>query len=168
MTQEEVRTLYDYNSWANHRVLEACVPLSPEQFSRDLKSSFPSVRATLEHIMWAEKLWLERWRGSSASGSSAESFADLAGLRARWNQIEADLQGFVRGLSPADLDRVVEYRNTKGVAFSNPLHEMLRHLVNHGSYHRGQVTTMLRQLGAAALATDLIAFYRERTGAAHS
>ena len=168
MTQDEVRTLYDYNSWANHRMLDACAPLTPEQLSRDLKSSFPSVRATLEHIVWAEWLWLERWKGSSHSGPSAEEFADLAAIRTRWNQVEAELQQFVRGLNAADLDRTVTYRNTKGKEFSNPMAHMLQHLVNHGTYHRGQVTTMLRQLGAAPVATDLIAFYRERAAAAHN
>lgn len=168
MTQDEVRNLYDYNSWANHRVLDACTPLTPEQLSRDLKSSFPSVRATLEHIVWAEWLWLERWKGSSHSGPPAEEFADLAAIRARWSQVEAELQQFVRGLSEVDLGRVVQYRNTKGKEFSNPMAHMLQHLVNHGTYHRGQVTTMLRQLGAAPVATDLIAFYRERAAAAHN
>lgn len=168
MTSEEIRSLYDYNSWANHRVLDACTPLTPEQFLQDLKSSFPSPRATLEHIMWAERLWLERWKGSSHSGPSVEKFADLAAMRARWDQIEADLQGYVRSLSEADLERVVHYHNTKGQEFSNPMVQMLQHLVNHGSYHRGQIATMLRQLGAAPLATDLIAFYRERAAAAHS
>jgi uncharacterized damage-inducible protein DinB len=167
MTPEEARSLYDYNSWANHRVLDACAPLTTEQFSRDLKSSFPSVRATLEHIMWAEWIWLGRWKGHSQTGQLGGELTDLAAIRARWNPIEADLQGFVRGLSTADLDRVVEYRNTKGQAFTNPMNQMLRHLVNHGTYHRGQVTMMLRQLGAAPATTDLIAFYRERAAAAH-
>lgn len=166
MTPEEVRSLYDYNSWANHRVLDACAKLTPEQFSRDLKSSFPSVRATLEHIMWAEWLWLERWQGRSHSGQLAGEAKDLAATRSRWNQIEADLQGFVRGLGAADLDRVITYKNTKGQEFSNPMRQMLQHLVNHGTYHRGQVTMMLRQLGATPLATDLIAFYRENAAAA--
>ena len=71
-------------------------------------------------------------------------------------------------LPSADLDRVVEYHNTKGHAFSNPMWQMLQHLVNHGTYHRGQITTMLRQLGATPLTTDLIAFYREQAGLAHN
>ena len=166
MTPEEVLSLYDYNSWANHRVMDACAQLTPEQFSRELKSSFPSVRATLEHILWAEWLWLERWQGRSHAGPLGGERADLSAVRARWNQIEADLQGFVRQLSAADLERVVTYRNTKGQGFSNPLRHMLQHLVNHGTYHRGQITMMLRQLGATPLATDLIAFYRENAAAA--
>ncbi len=167
MTLDDVHSLYAYNSWANHRALDASSALSPEQFTRNLVSSFPSVRDTLAHIMFAEWLWLERWLGRSPGFPSGD-FPDLASIRARWQAIESDLLNFVRTLALADLDRVVEYRNTKGHAFSNPMWQMLQHLVNHGTYHRGQITTMLRQLGATPLTTDLIAFYREQAGLAHN
>lgn len=168
MTLNDVHSLYAYNSWANHRVLEVCARLDSAQFSQNLRSSFPSVRDTLTHIMSAEWLWLERWLGRSPSGPPPGDFPDLASLRVRWQEIEADLQSFIAGLSASDLDRVVGYRNTKGHAFSNSMWQMLQHLINHGTYHRGQVTTMLRQLGAAPLTTDLIAFYREQAGMAHN
>ncbi len=167
MTPEEVRTLYTYNSWANGRVLRACAPLRAEQFTQNVVSSFPSVRDTLAHIMLAEWLWLERWQGRSP-GFPSDQFEDLASLRARWEKIDSDLKAYVRKLSAADLERVVEYKNTKGNAFSNPMWQMLQHVVNHGTYHRGQITTMLRQLGATPVTTDLIAFYREQAGAAHN
>ncbi|HLW80404.1 MAG TPA: DinB family protein [Candidatus Acidoferrales bacterium] len=167
MTLDNVRTLYAYNSWANHRVLDACAPLSPAQFTENLHSSFASVRDTLVHIMLAEWLWLERWLGRSP-GFPKGDFADLASICARWQKIEGDLDAFIQKLSAADLDRVVEYKNTKGNAFSNSMWQMLQHLVNHGTYHRGQITTMLRQLGATPLTTDLIAFYREQVGKPHN
>jgi uncharacterized damage-inducible protein DinB len=167
MTLEDVHSLYAYNSWANHRVLEACAPLDAAKFAQDLHSSFPSVRDTLRHIMLAEWLWLERWLGRSP-GFPADEFADLASMRSRWQEIEADLNAFIRKLSAADLGRIVEYKNTKGHAFANPMWQMLQHLVNHGTYHRGQITTMLRQLGATPVTTDLIAFYREQAGRPHN
>jgi uncharacterized damage-inducible protein DinB len=167
MTPDEVRTLYAYNSWANRRVLDACAPLSAAQLTQNLHSSFPSVRDTLAHIMLAEWLWLERWQGRSPAFPS-DQFADLASIRTRWQKIEGDLNAFIQPLSGTDLDRVVEYKNTKGHAFSNPMRQMLQHLVNHGTYHRGQITTMLRQLGATPLTTDLIAYYREQSGLAHN
>ncbi len=167
MTLDNVRTLYAYNSWANRRVLDACAPLSAEQLTQNLHSSFPSVRDTLAHIMLAEWLWLERWLGRSPAFPPSD-FADLAAIRARWQTIETDLNAFIRKLSAADLDRTVEYKNTKGTVFSNPMWQMLQHLVNHGTYHRGQITTMLRQLGAAPSTTDLIAFFRENAGKAHN
>ncbi|MGC1106019.1 MAG: DinB family protein [Candidatus Acidiferrales bacterium] len=167
MTLDDVHLLYAYNSWANHRVLDACTPLDAAQLTQNLHSSFPSVRDTLTHIMLAEWLWLERWLGRSPGFPSGD-FPDLASVRARWQTIETDLNAFIQKLSAADLDRVVEYKNTKGNAFSNPMRQMLQHVVNHGTYHRGQITTMLRQLGATPLTTDLIAFYREQAGQAHN
>lgn len=167
MTIEEVRNLYAYNSWANRRVLEACAALPPAQFTQDLHSSFPSVRDTLSHIMLAEWLWLERWNGRSA-GFPSSDFRDFSSIRTHWNKVEADLNAFIEELSTEDLDRVVDYRNTKGHPFSSIMWQMLQHVVNHGTYHRGQVVAMLRQLGATPVATDLIAFYRERSGQPHN
>jgi len=118
--------------------------------------------------MFAEWLWLERWLGRSPTGPPSGEFSDLASIRAGWQEIENDLRKFVRTLSAPDLERVVTYRNTKGHAFSNPMWQMLQHLVNHGTYHRGQITPMLRQLGATPLATDMIAFYREQSGQPHN
>ncbi len=162
MTSEEMRLLYDYNSWANRRILDVCAALTDEQFTRDLASSFRSVRDTLAHIMGAEWIWLERWRGSSPGAlPKADQFPNLASLRQRWAELESDLLRFVASLSQEALTGALSYRTFDGKPQSQPLWQMLQHLANHGSYHRGQVTTMLRQLGAKPVSTDLIGFYRE-------
>ena len=163
LDSETIRLLFDYNAWANRRTLDACAALSDEQFTRDMGSSFPSVRDTLAHILWAEWLWLERWRGRSPGPMpSATEYPDPA----RWAEVERDLMGFVASLSTTDVARISEYRTTKGTAVANPLWQSLQHVVNHGTYHRGQVATLLRQLGAKPNYTDLIYFYRERAGQA--
>lgn len=163
MTPEEIRTLFDYNAWANHRSLEAAAALPTEQFTKTLGSSFSSVRDTLAHICGAELVWYERFRGNSPSTlPDLSSLSTVEALRAHWSEQEAKLLGFVAGLTQADLDRVMEYKTLKFGIYSNPLWQSMQHLVNHGTYHRGQVTTLLRQLGAKAIATDLMHFYRER------
>lgn len=169
LTPEQARTLFAYDSWANRRLLDACSALSNEQFTRDLGSSFRSVRDTLAHIMGAEWLWLERFRGRSPSSiPSADQYPDLASLRARWTQFESELLSYVNGLSAADLDRTFDYKDTKGTPYSNSLWQSVQHLANHSTYHRGQVTTLLRQLGGKPVSTDMIGFYRERAAqAAH-
>lgn len=165
MRIETFRALYDYNAWADHRLLDACAALSHEQFTRDLGAGFPSVRDTLVHILDGEWFWLERWQGRSPAGlPPANRFSDLAGIRARWSEVEGELLRFVAGRTAEDLARVQHYRTTEGNPNSQPLWQMLQHLANHGSYHRGQITSMLRQLGAVPAATDLILFYRERAG----
>ena len=146
MTPEEVRLLFDYNSWANQRSLEASSQLSDEQFIKPLGSSFPSVRDTLVHICGAEWVWLERCHGRSpASIPDISQVRSMAALREHWKPQAERLLIFIRGLTQDDLDRVMQ------------------HLANHGTYHRGQITTLLRQLGTKPILTDLLHFYRERS-----
>jgi uncharacterized damage-inducible protein DinB len=167
MNVEDFRLLQEYNSWANHRALEAGSALTDEQFARDLGSSFPSVRDTLAHVCEVEWLWLERWHGRSLSSMRPGSdFPNLDSLHHRWQEVESSLTQYVNALKPEDIERVIEHKTTKGVPQAAPLWQMLQHLVNHGTYHRGQVATMLRQLGAKANSTDLIFFYRERAAKA--
>lgn len=163
-----IQLLYEFNSWANHRILDACAALTPEQFTKDLGSSFPSVRDTLAHIYGAEWIWLERWNGRTPTGGlpAAADFPDLASLRARWVEHERELNAFVSALTNDKLNAELETRTLDGTRYAQPLWQMMQHVVNHGSYHRGQVTAFLRQLGHKAVATDLIRFYRERSAAA--
>jgi uncharacterized damage-inducible protein DinB len=167
MNPGEMVGLYEYNAWADRRVVEAASALTPEQFTKPLCSSFSSVRDTLGHILGVEWLWLERFQGRSPSAiSDAKEFETAEQLKARWNEFEPVLLKFVRGLTQHDLDRVMEYKTMKFGVYTNPLWQSMLHLVNHGTYHRGQITTMLRQLGAQPILTDLMHFYRERSNAA--
>ena len=166
MTPQEFRTLYEYDAWANGRTLNACAALTPEQLTRNLGNSFGSVRDTLVHILGAQIVWIERLTGGAPAGlPSPEGYPDLASVRAKWAEIEPRLHAYVGGLTQADLDRVLEYRNLKGLTFRDQIGHILQHLANHGSYHRGQVTTLLRQIGATPVNTDMIGFYRERAAA---
>ena len=158
----EIHELFAYHRWANARMLAAAAALSDEQFARDLRSSFPSVRDTLVHLLAADWIWLERWRGRSPTAGPGWEIPTHAALAARWGEIEREQRAFLDELTEADLERVVSYRALSGAAYANPLGELCRHLVNHGTYHRGQVATLLRQLGATPPQTDLILYYRER------
>jgi len=96
-------------------------------------------------------------------------FPDVGSLRAAWRELEANVRGFVEQLGEAGLDRMFEYRLLSGAPGASSFSQMLQHVVNHASYHRGQVTTMLRQLGAQpGKSMDMIAFYRERSARAGS
>lgn len=160
---EEIRELFEYNRWANGRVLGAAARLSAEEFTRDLGSSFPSVRATLAHMLSSEWIWLSRWQGSSPAGMPESwDLSTIEALRARWGEVERGQEEFLARLTDGALGEVISYRNLRGEPNSAPLWQLLRHVVNHSTYHRGQVTTLLRQLGAEAVGTDLVLFYRER------
>jgi uncharacterized damage-inducible protein DinB len=163
----ELRDLYAYNRWANRRILAAVAAVPADEAARDLGSSFPSLLATLSHVLSAEWIWLERWKGRSPAGfPDAGALASLPDLTRWWQTVEREQTGFLDHLLPSDLDEILEYRNTAGARFHAPLWQLMRHLVNHSTYHRGQVVTMLRQLGAAAPSTDLVLFHRELLDAA--
>ena len=167
MTPEEIRTLYEYDAWANGLTLNACAALTQEQLTQNLGNSFSSVRDTLVHILGAQMVWLERLTADEPSGMpKPDAYPDLDAVRVKWGEIEALLLDYVNGLTPADIDRVLEYRNLKGTVFHDQIGYALQHLANHGSYHRGQITTLLRQLGATPVSTDMIRFYRERAAQA--
>ena len=166
MTQQELRVLVDYHYWARDRLLAAVEPLSLDEFTRDLGSSFRSVRDTLSHLHGAEWIWLARFQGTSPDSLLPhERFPDLAAVRAAWAETEVRVRALVGGLDEAGFQRVIEYRLLSGQPGANRAWHIVQHLVNHATYHRGQVTTMLRQLGAAPPEPlDLIAFYREVGG----
>jgi uncharacterized damage-inducible protein DinB len=162
MTAEDASLLVEYHYWARDRLLSAVETLTPEQYRRELGSSFSSVRDTLVHLFSAEWIWLARWQGESPTVTlQPAAYPDLATLRAAWDEHRAKLTAFVARLDERTLHEPLAYRTTDGQPWRQPLWPMLQHVVNHATYHRGQVTTMLRQLGAAPpKSQDLIAFYR--------
>ena len=164
MNLQDLRTMLDYHYWARDRMLDALEPLTPEQFDRNLGSSFKSLRETVFHIYAAEWAWHSRWAGQSPTALlSSEEYPDVASIRRAWVEHEGRMRGFLDGLGETGVGRVFEYTLLNGTAGSSPFWQMLQHVVNHASYHRGQVTTMLRQIGASpAKSMDMIAFFRER------
>jgi uncharacterized damage-inducible protein DinB len=169
VTLELLRLLFQYNQWADRRIVEACSALANEQFTRDLGSSFRSVRDTLVHLYGAEWVWNERIEGRSPTSLVAGTgFPDLASVRTKLEEMDNFYIDYVSRLTPQDLERVIHYKSFAGDEFSNPLWQTLHQLTNHASYHRGQIITLLRQLGAKPVTTDLIAYYRERAAAARA
>ncbi len=163
MNKQDFQYLYDYNRWANRRILETVSKLSAEQFTRDLHSSHSSVRDTLTHVLAAEWIWLERWKGTSPGALlNPAEFGTFSTLESKWVEVERDYVEFLDGLSDESLGKVISYRNTKGEDWAYPLVQMMQHVVNHSTYHRGQVTTLMRQLGAEVRSVDLLIFMDEK------
>ena len=165
MNLEDLRILLDYHYWARDRLLAAVEPLTAEQFTRDMGNSFKSVRDTLVHIYAAEWAWHSRWQGNSPKALlPSDRFPDLAALRGAWREHEAKMRAFLESLGGSGIERVFGYTLLSGQEATSVFWHMLQHVVNHASYHRGQVTTLLRQLGAAPpKSMDMITFYRERS-----
>jgi uncharacterized damage-inducible protein DinB len=168
MNLQELRTLVDYHYWARDRLLEAVDRISPDQFNQNLGNSFPSIHHTLVHLYGADRIWCARWEGEPpGSMPDPAEFPDLASIRRAWAEQERRIRAVLESVGEKGVETVIEYRMLNGQAQAQPFWQMLQHLVNHGSYHRGQVTTMLRQLQQKPAASmDLITFYRERNAAA--
>ncbi len=152
------KELFDYAWWARDRQLEACASLTQEQFLRPLGGSFSCLRDTLAHSLGVEWIWLERWRERSPKALPAPAeFPALETVRGRWKSVEADMKTFLAGLDEETLGRVITCTGTRGNTWKLPLWRFMAHLLNHQSYHRGQVTNYLRQLGIKPPSVDYLA-----------
>ena len=165
MNATDLRTLLDYHYWARTRILDAADQLATADFTKDMGSSYPSVRDTLAHIYGAEVVWCARWHGEAPSAlPPATDYPDAATLRRAWNDHEVKVRRFFDSLGEDGIHGEIEYSTIAGKLYRQEFSQMLLHVVNHATYHRGQATTMLRQLQAAPpKSTDLVVFFRERS-----
>ena len=162
---EDLAELYAYNGWANERVRNSIQDLDPKIFKHDLGASFGSLQATVAHLVSAQWNWLRRWKGQSASQPlPSESFASPEEANRRWVEVDRALAGFVDGLDAGSLHQSIALTTPQGRSYSSPLWRAMLHVVNHSSYHRGQIAAMLRQVGATPQGTDLMLYYRELSG----
>jgi uncharacterized damage-inducible protein DinB len=153
-----IRELFAYNYWARDRQLAACSALTQEQFLRPLGNSFPSLRDTLAHLLFAEWIWKERWLGRSPKSlPSPTDYPDLPAVREGWRPVEQDIRNYLAGLTDEVIANRFTITRVTGETFSYPLWRSLLHVANHQTYHRGQVTMFLRQFGVEPPALDLTA-----------
>ncbi len=166
MTLRDLQSLLDFHYWARDRMFEALAPLRPEQFLQPSVGSFGSLRDTVVHIYSADWVWAARWAGESpASMVDPVTLPDLAAIRSAWEPVEARTRALVSTLGEAGIQRPMEYHTLDGRRHAEVFWHMVQHVVNHGTYHRGQVTTLLRQLAVAPPpSNDLITYYRARQG----
>jgi uncharacterized damage-inducible protein DinB len=159
----EFLELFAYNAWAHRLIFDAVAQVPDEHYFRDLKSSFGGIHGTLCHIVWAEQLWLHRWlRKPNPAVPQGADLKSLSDVRGRWEGVERERAGFVSGMADAQLEDTRVVKPSTGGEYPHSFRQMFRHVINHSSYHRGQIVTFLRQLGASAPNTDLIRFYRQR------
>ncbi len=153
----------EYHAWATQKTLDSVQPLTEEQRRRDMRSSHGGIWGTLEHTFQADAIWLKRFQGVPTAKLGDVSAADLPALRTQWADTQGQLLSWAGGLSDADWGGVIDYRFTSGAEARSPIFENVLHVVNHGTYHRGQVVAMLRQLGAEPIATDFVHYVRTMT-----
>ena len=152
-----------YSAWATRRVLESATALSEEELHRDLGNSYGGVQGSLTHIYQGDAIWFDRLMGAPTGDLS--KYTPSPGF-SEWLLLLDRYVKWAEALTPAGWDRIVSYRNVKGEPFQTPVWQIVLHVVNHATYHRGQITTLLRQLGRAPVGTDLILFYRSLSATA--
>jgi uncharacterized damage-inducible protein DinB len=159
----DILTLYEYNYWANARILSAATNVSEAQFTAPASLSHGSLRGTLVHILSAEWVWRKRCQeGASPSTLLPETdFPTLETLRLRWQTEEQAMRSFLARLHDEDLDRLVSYRTTRGTPFENTLWHLLVHVVNHGTQFRSEAAVLLTGYGQSPGDLDFIVFLRE-------
>ena len=170
MNKDDIHLLYEYDRWANARVFQSLTALTTEQFTLDLGGSFPSVRDTMLHIIAGEWIWLTYWKAPAHDAAlladlrkrretlfAPDAFTDLDTVRRKWAEVEMEQFDFVSGLTDESLEKMLPARDTL-----ISLGHLMQHLANHSTYHRGQISLMVRQLDAEPVATDFHMFVAER------
>lgn len=160
VSADTLRSHLDYTAWATHRLLDAASKLSPEELTRDFKTADKSVLDTLVHIYAADRIWLCRVRNEPRATFVDPEDRDLMLLQAEWPALLERWKLWLRDFKDADATRVIAYTDTKGRPYSQPAWQIVLHLVNHGTHHRGQVSGFLRAMGQTPPPLDLIAYYR--------
>jgi uncharacterized damage-inducible protein DinB len=160
VTVPVLRDHIDYTAWASARLVEAAGRLSPEELTRDFLTADKTVLGTLMHVYSSERLWLARVKGDPFPGLPTEAEHNLAFLQTAWPELYGRWREWASSLNPESPTREVSYRDLKQNSWKQPLWQIILHVVNHSTHHRGQASGFLRSMGHTPPSLDLIAFYR--------
>jgi uncharacterized damage-inducible protein DinB len=162
MKKNEILTLYQYNAWANARILAAASQVTAEQFLAPASFGHGGLCGTLVHTLSAEWIWRNRWEGYSPSGHlPPEDFSTFDALRDRWQEEESALMAVVDNVSEEALNNSLHYQTTSGKPHEDILWQLMLHLVNHGTQHRSEAAAMLTDFGRSPGDIDLIVYLRQ-------
>jgi uncharacterized damage-inducible protein DinB len=162
MTKQHYVDLANYNSWANNIVFNWLTEITEAQWNQPIVSSFESIAATALHIASAEKAWLERFEQKPFTWLASSFIGSKEGLLEIWKKASIDLKSFVDKFDEKDLEQTLTFKRLNGEENTMPFYQMFAHVFNHSTYHRGQLVTMLRQVGFTNVgSTDILSYYRK-------
>lgn len=164
MDKHDIQLLFEYNRWANARILNAAAKITEAQYLASGNFSYGDLRETFVHILFAEWLWRMRWQGTTPDfqhGLQPENFPTVAALQTRWTEEEKLLMEFVATLTDEKLNTELDYTSTEGGRHRRLLWETMAHVVNHGTQHRSEAAAMLTQMGHSPGDIDLTVFLNE-------
>jgi uncharacterized damage-inducible protein DinB len=152
--------LWRYNLWANSIFLNASESLSPDQFLRDIGDGCGSFRDKLAHIFAADEIWMMRIKSvPDFPFTKPEEIPSLTELKKKWNPILDNYSQLLEDPS-TDYKQLVVYKNLRGKEFQTTLYEILLHVYNHSTYHRGQAASLFRRLTGKPPVTDLMEYFK--------
>lgn len=160
----QFQTLSAYNRWANRLIYAAAAEMTEADYRADRGAFFGSLHNTLNHILVGDRIWLHRITGAGDAPDRLDAilYENLSTLSDARTSEDERLSAFVDGLDDAALEGEFEYANMQGDRFAQPLTEVLIHVFNHQTHHRGQAHALITAAGHEAPSLDLIQFYRER------
>ena len=154
-TKEHLRDLLEYVRWGDHLLLVAARSVADARYYEEQGISFGSLHKQLVHMMAAQWIWLQRYRGESPNRlENHDDYPKRMDLEQRWPLVHAALFDFLDSRSPKGLARPIEYRNTRGEVYSLALGDMFTHMLDHATYHRGQVNSMIKKAGGTPTAVS--------------
>ena len=157
---ETLRLHIDYTVWASRRILEAAAGLSMGELTRDFGTADKSVLGTLLHVYGGDAIWIERMHGTSLSSRPYDEQASLATLQSEWPRVWERWKNYVGALTEETAEAEIAYTTFKGAPYRTPVWQIILHVVNHGTHHRGQAAGFLRTMGKTPPVLDLTEYYR--------
>jgi uncharacterized damage-inducible protein DinB len=157
---DTLRLHLNYSAWASQRLMDSAAKLSQDELTRDFQTADKTVLDTLVHVYAADRIWLARVLGEPRATFIDPEDRDLTTLQTEWPALQERWKLWLRDFHDDDALRVFDYKDLKGRLYSQPLWQILLHVVNHGTHHRGQVSGFLRAMGHPPPPLDLIAYYR--------
>jgi uncharacterized damage-inducible protein DinB len=165
VTKEYLQTLYDYNFWANHRYFAVAEGLTDEQLHRIQGHSWGSVQAMFVHMLSSEWVWFQRWHGTSPKGHLKQGdFPTLASVKERWSEQEDELRVYIGSQTEESLQTVITYTNFSAETFHIPLWQMMMHLANHETHHRGELAAMFALMDVSHPEEEAIQYFLNLSG----
>lgn len=152
--------LYTYHVWANRRLLDHLATLPGDIFDRRVESVFPSINHALAHMFAVDEMWFYRLQGDFSRKPSGDPFESLLKASEAFARLHQSMQSYLTD-GQLNFEQTVSYTNSKGETFRNSILEIVQHMINHGTYHRGNISAMLHQMGHRGVSTDFIIFSRE-------
>ncbi|MBT2584087.1 DinB family protein [Planococcus sp. ISL-109] len=152
---------FAYHKWASQRILEHVQELNEAYYTQAGKSSFPSIRDTIAHVIGVEKIWLKRMNGAENPAFEKFDVETVEKAMEAFLLLHAEMELYFASLTEESWQQEFTYRNMKGLKFCHSRDEMLFTVINHASYHRGQITSLLRQFDQSGIPLDYIHFQRK-------